>query len=83
MPSAYRPYRGSTAARVLAFFQQNPGEELTRRDVAVKFGLDLTSVPTALASAVEAGLLVWRREAGGLGVYCAPPPAGKQEVTHG
>lgn len=83
MTSAYRPYRGSTAARVLAFFQQNPGEELTRRDVAVKFGLDLTSVPTALAAAVEAGLLVWRREAGGLGVYCAPPPAGKGEVTHG
>lgn len=83
MRAPYKPQTGSTVARVLAFFEQNPGEELTRSDVAVKFGLGITSVSGTLAAAVQAGMLAWQRNSAGRWVYCAPQAEGAKEVGHG
>ena len=83
MRPAYTPRPGSTVARVLTFFEQNPGEELTRSDVAVKFGLGLTSVSGTLASAVEAGMLTWQRNDAGRWVYCAAQPNAEKDGQHG
>ena len=78
MSSTYRPRPGSLVARVLAFFEHNPDEELSRSDVAVKFGLGITSVSGTLAAAVQAGLLRWEQTDAGRWVYRAG-----QEVGHG
>ncbi len=71
MADTYRPRPGSLVARVLAFFEHNPEEELTRSDVAVKFELGITSVSGTLAAAVQAGLLRWEKNDAGRGVYRA------------
>ena len=60
MASQRRPYTPapeSLAARVLGFFQANPDEELTVRDIAIKFGVPYSAVPACLAIAVKRGVL--------------------------
>lgn len=71
MSKPYRTYANSTVAHVLAFFERNPGEELTRSDVCVKFGIAPTSVAGTLAAAVDAGLVCWERTDEGRWVYRA------------
>jgi len=44
--------------RVLDFLQANPGERLTRSDVATKFGADAATIDAELAPGVDAGQLV-------------------------
>lgn len=78
MADTYRPRPGSLVDRVLAFFEKNPDEELSRSDVAVKFELGITSVSGTLAAAVQAGLLRWEKDDAGRWVYRAG-----QEVKHG
>jgi hypothetical protein len=66
--------RDSLAWRVLDFLQANPGEELTRGDIAVKFNIEASAVDSLLAPAVSAGHLV--REVGGAdGVIWKPNAA--------
>ncbi len=55
--------RDSLAWRVIDFLGANPGESLTRSDVATKFDIDHAVVDTLLAPAVDAGQLV--RDVGG------------------
>lgn len=54
---AYTPAPGSLAARVLGFFQTNPDEELTVRDVAIKFGVPYSAVPACLQAPIKRKLL--------------------------
>ncbi len=53
----YKPQRGSVPWKVLRFLVQNPDEELTRGDIAVKFDTFGGSVDTLLARAVAMGAL--------------------------
>lgn len=50
--TTYTPKPGSLPWRVLTFLVLNPEEELTRRDIAVKFDAQSTSVDTMLGIAV-------------------------------
>lgn len=50
--ATYTPKPGSLPWRVLTFLVLNPEEELTRRDIAVKFDAQATSVDTMLGIAV-------------------------------
>lgn len=53
----YAPWPGSLAAKVVAFFEANPDEELTREDMAAKFDVAATSVAAALRRALAARLI--------------------------
>ena len=59
------PY--SLRARLLAFFDANPEEELTRSDIATKFCVAMKTIDNVLAQARKDGELepvhVWRRPA--------------------
>ncbi|TAK87083.1 MAG: hypothetical protein EPO09_19005 [Aquabacterium sp.] len=50
----FRAPRDSTVWRVIDFLEANPTEELTRRDVATKFGIDVVQVDDVLRPAVAA-----------------------------
>jgi hypothetical protein len=58
----------STEARLTAFFQRNPGEELTQADVETKFDVVDTAAAGALKKLTAAGVLervtVYRVKAG-------------------
>ena len=66
----YMPEPGSVPYKILSFFHKNPDEELTRRDIAVKFDLPAVSVAETLLTARiygaittaknEEAELVWR-----------------------
>ena len=66
----YKPEPDSIQYRILNFFHKNPDEELTRRDIAVKFDLPAVSVDETLLTARiygaittaknEEAELVWR-----------------------
>lgn len=51
------PRRHSTEAHLTAFFQRNPGEELTQADVETKFGVVDTAAANALRKLTSAGVL--------------------------
>jgi hypothetical protein len=72
----YTPQENGTAARVIAFFRDNPDEELTRADIAAKFSCKPGSIDVMLRPAVDSGLLMKRRETGRYMVWCAPQGAG-------
>jgi len=61
----YRPRAGSSAWRVIKFLQDNPDEELSREDIAVKFNAFSGSVDGALDAAVACDILRKRRANGG------------------
>jgi len=80
--SHYKPQANSITGRVIAFFAANPDEELSPYDIATKFGAGQASVHSLLRPALEAKLLMRRRDE--LGDYCygrgaaldlAPPEA--------
>ena len=50
-------YNGSIADRVVQWFHQHPSEELTARDIAIKFGYRRNRVHERLAVAVREGYL--------------------------
>jgi hypothetical protein len=60
----YTPQRNGVAERVVAFFRDNPDEELTRADIVAKFDCKAASVDVMLRPAVDAGLLAKHRERG-------------------
>lgn len=55
--SKYTPKAGSIPYQVCRFLFANPDEELTRADIAVKFGVPGSAVDTALDYAVTMGML--------------------------
>lgn len=58
-PRRYFLIPGSLAQRVVDWFRENPLEELTAGDIAIKFGVAVPGgVCSQLAGAVRAGLLV-------------------------
>jgi len=66
MTDLYAPKPGSLPDRVLAFLEANPEEELTRKDIAVKFGLEASaSIDTLLQLAVVRDCLVRTRNSDG------------------
>jgi hypothetical protein len=54
----HQPPRDSLTWRVIDYLGANPGERLTRSDVATKFGFDASAVDSELAGAVMAGQLL-------------------------
>jgi len=61
MTQQYRARVGSLPARLINWLNDNPGEELTRRDVAQKFDIAPSSVQAGLEAAVTGGALVFER----------------------
>jgi hypothetical protein len=83
MSQPYIPREGSVAAKVVAFFEANPEEELTNTDLCEKFDVNRTHVRDYLTQAVAFGLLqrdtapgdkrvvVWRKGPGAAHVTAA------------
>lgn len=59
----YRPQAGSLPHKVCLFFKENPGEELTRVDIAQKFGASNNAVEASLATALSHDVLRKRHDA--------------------
>jgi len=59
----YTPQAGGLPARVCAYFQANPSEELSVIDIAYKFNVNSQGVQACLNAAVDAQLLVRVRNA--------------------
>lgn len=55
--ATYSPKPDSLAEKVMEFFRRNPTEELTRRDMADKFGCAQTSIDNCLVTAVTHGYI--------------------------
>lgn len=55
--SNYVPKPGSIAEQICTFFRDNADEELTRRDIADKFGCQPSGVDGILSGAIAAGLV--------------------------
>jgi len=72
-PTTYNPREGSLADRVLAFFTQQPDEELSIEDIVLKFDAKVQSVKTCLKPSVQAGLIRWGQNEHGSWVYTAGP----------
>lgn len=53
-----KPRKDSVAWKVVDFLEGNPGEELTRHDIAEKFDIDPVQVDDALRTAVTNGHIV-------------------------
>lgn len=84
--STYIPRTGSLADRVLGYLRANPDEELTTRDISVKFDVPQSSIKPCLATAENHGELDYTRNEDLEYVYrlprqpkapksSAPPPA--------
>lgn len=67
-PGPQAPRAGSLRAKLLAYFQANPDEELTRADIVTKFGLSANSLDKVLQRMKEKGEIerasVWRAPRG-------------------
>lgn len=72
-PTTYNPREGSLADRVLAFFTQQPDEELAIADILLKFDAKVQSVKMCLKPSVQAGLIRWGQNEHGSWVYTAGP----------
>lgn len=57
-PSSKKPRKDSVAWKVVDFLEGNPGEELTRHDIAEKFDIDPVQVDDALRTVVSSGHIV-------------------------
>jgi hypothetical protein len=78
----YQPRTGSLPYQVIEFFRANPEEELTRSDIAQKFGTEPKSVDGALAGAMAAQVIVKRNSADlGLVIFVAGPNINKQAAA--
>lgn len=73
MSPTYTPRADSLPARVIAFFQRNPDEELSLEDITDKFDTTRGNIHTNLGLAVDAGLLVRDRNVDGDYIYKAGP----------
>lgn len=71
MTTTYPPRADSMPARVIAFFQRNPDEELSLEDITEKFDATRGNIHTNLGLAVDAGMLVRDRNADGDYIYKA------------
>jgi hypothetical protein len=71
MMTTYRPQVGSVDAMACDFFSRNPDEELAMTDIADKFGCGFASVHTLLRPALEARLLMRRKDELGSWLYGA------------
>jgi len=86
--STYAPKTGSIAERICAFFRENPDEELTRRDIADKFGCASSGVDGILFGAISHGVIATRNNEELVRVWCAgtakaeAPPADKAKRTY-
>lgn len=69
---AYRPKPGTLPARVIAWLQDNPTEELTREDIGAKWDAYPSTVSLGLEKAVNAGALRLARNSEGQEVYRLP-----------
>lgn len=69
MTTTYKPHQDSLPGRVMAFFADNPDEELTAQDVADKFGASTKNVHSQLALAIDHHKLVRDRNVDGEYVY--------------
>jgi len=69
MTTDYKPQADSLPGRVLAFFADNPDEELTAQDVADKFGASTKNVHTQLSLAIDHHRLVRDRNVDGEYIY--------------
>lgn len=69
MTTQYKPQNDSLPGRVLAFFADNPDEELTAQDVADKFGASTKNVHSQLALAIDHHKLVRDRNVDGEYIY--------------
>ncbi len=79
----YTPRTGSAPDRVLHFFAENPDEELYPNDVAIKFGVQRTSVAALLRAAVKARLLKLEAGRGLHTLYRAGPALRTHGAGHG
>lgn len=79
--STYRPQAGSVAAKACAFFSGQPDEELAVTDIADKFGCGFASVHTLLRPALEAQLLMRRKDELGSWLYGAGAELAKAPVA--
>lgn len=79
--TTYRPQVGSVAAKACAFFSGNPDEELAVTDIAEKFGCGFASVHTLLRPALEARLLMRRKDELGSWLYGAGAELAKAPVV--
>src|SRR5438105_4187870 len=69
--SSYTPQPGSLVFRMLQYFVRNPGDDLTLRDVATKFGVNRTAVGACLAKAIRYQLIAQTRNAAQQRIYAA------------
>lgn len=80
MSATYTPRSDSLPARVIAFFQRNPDEELSLEDITDKFDTTRGNIHTNLGLAVDADMLVRDRNVDGDYIYKAgkklPKPTG-------
>jgi hypothetical protein len=67
---SYQPKPGSLAARVCAYFVKHPDEELSSKDIALKFDVESASVAALLATALAQHVLA-REVRGGAAQYSA------------
>lgn len=70
---AYKPRGNSLAARVIAFFQANPDEELYPSDIAAKWGVSGKNVFNQLKPALNAGFVTRTPDEAGEHYYTAGP----------
>lgn len=65
----YTPVPDSLAARVLKWLRANPTEELSARDISIKFGCGTSGVHTQLQGLLANGLAVRTQDSDGAWVY--------------
>lgn len=66
---SYTPQPGSMVSKLINFFNVNGDEELTADDIAAKFSVGAASVHSCLYKAIEAGLVVRKKNDDGKYVY--------------
>lgn len=74
LANVYTPHADSLPARVIAFFQRNPDEELSMEDITDKFDVVRGNIHSMLALAKDAGLVALSKDGDGAYIY----KAGKQ-----
>lgn len=82
MAKTYIPQPGTLPSRVVRFFETNPGEEMSRDDIAAKFEVRPGNIHTQLARCLEESLLTRTRNDDGDYIYrigtrsCKPSDGG-------
>ncbi len=80
MRKPYVARAGGLPYRVIEFFEQNPEEELSRVDVASKFGLAPSAVALGLDAAVKGGALAYEHNDDLTLVYRLPTQKGADKA---